>query len=128
MAVVSVSGTDRVMREVAGEHALYFEPDNLAQLREQIERVMGDTSLRERLIAGGRETAQRFSWDGSARRMLEIFRRAPARFFGSNRRPTRLAAETSPRIGVLITGTRGAHGVPAPDVRDDHRHVLASAG
>lgn len=100
------------LREVAGEHALYFEPDHLERLCERIERVATDGALRDELTRGGRLTAQRFSWDKSAERMLDIFRQAPGRFYGLDRGSSATAAAAMPRIGVLITGTRGAHGVP----------------
>jgi glycosyltransferase involved in cell wall biosynthesis len=48
-----------------GENGLLFEKDNVPQLVAAIARVLDDAALRERLVAGGRATAQRFPWSAT---------------------------------------------------------------
>ena len=101
-----------VLREVAGDHAVYFDPSDVGQLVDRMERIMTDVALRDRLAAEGPLAARRFSWDASARRMIELFREAPGRHQGPASVAGRVGASHDPRIGVLITATRGGYGVP----------------
>lgn len=52
--------------EIAGEAALYFDPDDVDSLREKLREVLGDAALRESLIARGRERAKQFTWERTA--------------------------------------------------------------
>jgi glycosyltransferase involved in cell wall biosynthesis len=57
--------------EVGGDAVAYvnpLEPDEIARV---LERVLGDPDERARLAAAGRERAQRFSWDDTARQTFE---------------------------------------------------------
>jgi glycosyltransferase involved in cell wall biosynthesis len=48
--------------EVAGEAALYFDPESVEEMSAAMERMLTDSALRERLIKKGLEGARRFSW------------------------------------------------------------------
>jgi glycosyltransferase involved in cell wall biosynthesis len=99
------------LREVAGEHALYFDPEQREPLVELLQQVEEDAQLRRRLGAGGPAVAARFSWDASAHRMRQIFNAAAARFI--DHEPTNgHALSPWPRIGVLVTATKGSFGIP----------------
>jgi glycosyltransferase involved in cell wall biosynthesis len=65
-----VAYPDPALREVAGEAAVYAEPD---ALEEAILRALAD---RERLTAAGLERARRFSWDETARLTVAVYREA----------------------------------------------------
>jgi glycosyltransferase involved in cell wall biosynthesis len=65
-----VANPDPAVREVAGDAALYAEPDGLA---EAIRRALSE---RDRLVAAGFARAARFSWDETARLTLEAYREA----------------------------------------------------
>ncbi len=99
------------LREVAGDAALYFDPNERDTLVTLLQQVEGDEALRARLSAAGPPSASRFSWNATARRMLRVFDEAAARFA-----PPQLtnghALSPLPRIGVLITATNGGFGVP----------------
>lgn len=56
------------LREVAGDAALYFEPSSEAEMTSALVRIVGDSDLRARLAAAGRERAGEFSWEQAARR------------------------------------------------------------
>jgi glycosyltransferase involved in cell wall biosynthesis len=65
--------------EVAGEAALLFDPHRPAQIAAALRRLLTDAALRERLGALGRERAQQFTWERSARLTLDSYARALGR-------------------------------------------------
>jgi glycosyltransferase involved in cell wall biosynthesis len=67
-----VAYPDPALQEVAGDAAVYAEPEGLA---DAIRRAIAD---RDRLVAAGLERARRFSWDETARRTLDVYREALA--------------------------------------------------
>ena len=60
--------------EVAGESALYFDPQNAEELAVTIKKVIDDSDLRRRLISKGRLQARKFSWKRTAEETLQIFK------------------------------------------------------
>lgn len=62
--------------EVCGEGALYFDPENVKDMAEQIEKVLTDKILRKKLIEKGRQQVQKFSWDDCAEQTLEVYKKA----------------------------------------------------
>ena len=60
--------------EVGGEGAVYFDPGDAEACRDATLRVVSDTALRERLVAAGRRNESRYSWEDSARRLIEVYR------------------------------------------------------
>jgi len=59
--------------EVAGQAALYFDPDDIDQMSRTINALLSDVALRDRLIEAGRENLKRFSWPKAAEHTLEIY-------------------------------------------------------
>ena len=66
------------LREVAGDAALLFDPDDQQQIDSCLRRLLADESLRRRLVAAGRERAARFSWRSTGVASLRGYRRAIA--------------------------------------------------
>jgi glycosyltransferase involved in cell wall biosynthesis len=64
--------------EVAGDAALLFDPLDVDAIARSIRRILEDDGLARRLRAAGRERAKRFSWEETARRTLDSYRRALA--------------------------------------------------
>lgn len=62
--------------EIAGDAAVYFDPDDVGSMGGAIATVLGDPSLRESLIARGAVRANLFSWEETARRTLAVYREA----------------------------------------------------
>ena len=60
-----------VLREIAGEAALFFNPDDVEDIQNKMERVIKDVNLQKELIAKGQERCQRFSWETTARQTLD---------------------------------------------------------
>jgi len=68
-----VAAPDPALREVAGEAAVFVEPERLA---EGVRRALAE---RERLASAGLERARLFSWEETALRTLAVYRRVLAR-------------------------------------------------
>jgi len=62
--------------EVAGDAALYFDPDDQQQVTAAIRRLMDDGDLRERLASAGSRRAADFSWRRTANATLVSYERA----------------------------------------------------
>ena len=61
------------LTEVAGDAAIVFKRNSPAELATLIERVLGDKMLREFLVDKGYERAKKFSWELSARNLIDIY-------------------------------------------------------
>jgi glycosyltransferase involved in cell wall biosynthesis len=69
-----VTSNTSSLPEVAGNAALLVNPENVFEIRRGLQRVLLDSTLRERMKKLGYEQAQRFSWTTSVSRILEIYR------------------------------------------------------
>jgi glycosyltransferase involved in cell wall biosynthesis len=67
--------------EVAGDAALYFDPNDPREMGEKILALWEDAGLRERLVADGKERARQFTARRMAEAHLEAFRYARENFF-----------------------------------------------
>ncbi len=59
--------------EVVGDAAVLVKPENVFDIARGIREVLLDDALRAELIRRGREQAARFSWERTARQVLEIY-------------------------------------------------------
>ena len=64
--------------EVAGDAALYFDPEDADAIAAAIRRLLADEVLRSRLSAAGPPQAAKFTWARTAEATLESYRRALA--------------------------------------------------
>jgi glycosyltransferase involved in cell wall biosynthesis len=64
--------------EVVGDAAILINPENVFDIARGIREVLLDQELRARMIERGRVQAARFSWESTARQVLEIYREAAA--------------------------------------------------
>ena len=60
--------------EVLGNAALLVNPENVFEIARAIQEALLDEDLRCELIANGRKQAARYSWDRTAREVLEVYR------------------------------------------------------
>jgi glycosyltransferase involved in cell wall biosynthesis len=58
---------------VVGDAALLVNPENVFDIARGIREVLQDAELRRRLIERGRIQAAKFSWQRTAREVLEIY-------------------------------------------------------
>lgn len=65
--------------EVAGDAGCYFDPENADDLSDKLEQVLGEESVRSRMISLGLEQAGRFSWNRCAQETLGFYRTCGAR-------------------------------------------------
>ena len=56
------------MPEVAGEGALFIDPNNPTQIAEAVYKIISDKAVRDSLIASGQENIKQFSWEKCARK------------------------------------------------------------
>jgi glycosyltransferase involved in cell wall biosynthesis len=61
--------------EVYGDSVLYCDPYNVDDIKEKIEYLINNETLREQLKLKGLKNAKRFSWGKSARKIIKIFKR-----------------------------------------------------
>jgi glycosyltransferase involved in cell wall biosynthesis len=59
--------------EVVGNAAVMVNPENVFEIMHALHRVLLDQPVREKLKARGVLQAQKFSWDDSVQRMLEVY-------------------------------------------------------
>jgi glycosyltransferase involved in cell wall biosynthesis len=59
--------------EIAGDAAELVDPYSAVSIAEGIQRVLGDPSLRQAMIARGLARAREFSWEASVRRIHEVY-------------------------------------------------------
>ena len=59
--------------EAVNDAAMLVNPENVFDIARGIREVLLDPELRARLVAKGREQAARFSWDRTAREVIEVY-------------------------------------------------------
>lgn len=59
--------------EIAGDAAIYFDPREPSEIAEALDRLVWDGSLRDELRRKAIRRAERFSWEETARKTLEVF-------------------------------------------------------
>ena len=61
--------------EVAGDAALLFDPADAAAMAQAIARLLDEPSLRDDLRTRGLAQAARFTWERTAARTLDVYRK-----------------------------------------------------
>lgn len=74
--VPSIAARSSSLPEVGGDAALYFDPEDPAELERLLERLLADASLRRDLAARGPARAALFRWDEAAQKTLAVLRKA----------------------------------------------------
>lgn len=70
-----VTSQENSLPEVAGDAALLVNPRSTEEMAATLERVIADTTLRDKLIAAGSKRLTMFSWDRCADETLAILER-----------------------------------------------------
>jgi glycosyltransferase involved in cell wall biosynthesis len=68
-----VTSTAACLPEIAGEAALLVPPTDVPALSDALRRAFSDTALRAGLIQAGSERAREFSWETSARQLVDRY-------------------------------------------------------
>jgi len=61
--------------EIAQGSVAFFDPENPEELSEKLLEAIGNTAWREKLIAGGRRQVEKFSWQETSNKMLNILKK-----------------------------------------------------
>ncbi|MFH0969229.1 MAG: glycosyltransferase family 1 protein [Patescibacteria group bacterium] len=64
-----------VHREIGGEAALYFDISSIDDFSEKLYNSLTDENLRNKLISSGLERINLFSWQKSAEKLLDIYKK-----------------------------------------------------
>ncbi len=60
--------------EIAGEAALYFDPEAPEQIADAMHTLATDEKTRRHFILTGKDQIQKYSWEETARKTLQVFR------------------------------------------------------
>ncbi|MBA4149180.1 MAG: glycosyltransferase family 4 protein [Verrucomicrobia bacterium] len=71
-----ISSARGSLAEVVGNSAIIIDPENVAQMRQELAGVAADADLRENLSRTGLEHAKLFNWHHAAEKTLQIYSRA----------------------------------------------------
>lgn len=75
-AGVPVVASNRgALPEVVGDAGILVDPEDPGGLAEGVAGVLGNPELRARLVAAGRRRARLYSWEATAAKTLEVYRR-----------------------------------------------------
>lgn len=58
--------------EAGGDAAVYFDPENIKDIQEKIEKVISSKSLREEMVKKGYNQVKKFSWEKTAKETLKV--------------------------------------------------------
>ena len=70
-----LSSNTTSLPEICGDGAIYFNPYDINDLKEKIELVLNDENLKNELKTKGFENIKRFSWEQSAKKIIEVIER-----------------------------------------------------
>jgi glycosyltransferase involved in cell wall biosynthesis len=68
-----VAADNSSLPEAAGEACVTVHAGETGALAEALSRVLSDAMLEQRLVAGGRQRAKRFTWPAAAQQVLSIY-------------------------------------------------------
>lgn len=68
-----VSSNAGALPEVGGDVCLYFDPHDLGDMEDKVDKVLNDEKLRNELIEKGQKRAKFFSWKNLAEQTLEVY-------------------------------------------------------
>jgi glycosyltransferase involved in cell wall biosynthesis len=69
-----VAARTQALVEVADDAALYFDSLSVKDLAEKLQTVMNDSGLRRELVRKGSERLKNFSWEHTARNMVQVYK------------------------------------------------------
>jgi len=70
-----VTSESSSLPEVGGEAPLYCNPYSIKDIKEKMELVLSNDTLKEKMIKKGLKQAKKFSWEKSAREHTKLFKR-----------------------------------------------------
>lgn len=71
-----VTTIEGALPEVAGEAAIFVDPDDIEELADALEKLLRDDSARRTLVEAGRRNLERFSWATFETKLTDLYERA----------------------------------------------------
>lgn len=71
-----IASKESCIPEILGDAPIYFNPYEVKEIREAIEKVAGDPELRVVLIKKGLEHVKKYDWEETAKQTLEVYEEA----------------------------------------------------
>jgi glycosyltransferase involved in cell wall biosynthesis len=71
-----VSSNATCLPEIYGDAAIYFDPKDIKDIANNIDKLLVDDKLRDEMKSKGLEQAKKYSWATMAKETLEIYQRA----------------------------------------------------
>lgn len=71
-----ISSKESCMPEILGDAAYYFDAYNVDYIAKAIAKITGNKELRAELSKKGLEHAKKYSWDKTAKKTLEVYKKA----------------------------------------------------
>ena len=71
--VAVVASKTQALTEITGDSAIFAEPNSVHDLAGQIILLMGDLSLKKELVKKGFKNAEKYSWNKTAAKTLQIY-------------------------------------------------------
>ncbi len=69
-----IASNSLAIPEIAGDAALFFDPTNIEEIAETIEKVISNEELRKELIQKGINRVKQFSWEKTAKETLNLYK------------------------------------------------------
>lgn len=70
-----VSSNAGALPEVGGDAVIYFNPYDILDIQEKMEKVLSDEGLRKSMIEKGKMRMKEFRWEVAAKKLLGVFER-----------------------------------------------------
>jgi glycosyltransferase involved in cell wall biosynthesis len=74
-----VASNTSSLPEVVGKAAVLVNPENVFEMSRAMMRVLTDQPLRERMKVAGLAQSEKFSWETSVLRMIEVYKEVVAK-------------------------------------------------
>lgn len=68
-----ISSNVGALTEVGGDACVYFNPNDMGDMGDKIDRVLGSEKLRKELVDKGYKRVKLFSWEKMAKQTLEVY-------------------------------------------------------
>lgn len=68
-----MSSDKSVMKEILQDSAIYFNPENATEFIEKFQNLLKDKRLQQKKITEGFKNANRFNWEVSVRKIIDIY-------------------------------------------------------
>ena len=66
---------ERTLPEVAGDAAIFFDPNDLSSISSSVEKIISSNDLRNSLIEKGNKRLEKFSWEKCALETLKVYKK-----------------------------------------------------